>query len=612
MNKRIFPRIRISAKGIAGAVLVSFLVCVPSIFTEEKHILEQYKEQYPGRLPLVLGIPGFRVPGVTIPQEKHFGDLDAILAEHDIPYYCMTYDSDEHPLPPVADLSSDTYSIAATRVTPSIVRAIKLERERRQKENLPPVQDVIMFMYSQGTVVSYGFVRRLHYFRRNYQDYKEMFGDEHTAILNDPVFKAFIYAVDTHNLINNIRVQRELEFTRDPDLRVFYQRTQERVNEKYQELLTYLIDPAKIYPHVDHFEPPETDKYPKRYVKIRDYALKCKENPEEHARIMQYMKDYSLLNAIREVNFMYFSAAGSIFGSPHANSGYDMLRNFPVGQFVVKGMRQIKDTRLGSFHHMQKMVNLVRESNLPDYPITPQNTLFVVGANGQTGDGLVDQPSAHISGHGYVNLDVTQNVDPEDSRQGAIHIRMKVLPELPVVPLEVHHFPVKTFWGLGPTIPGAAYMVKGHPVLDYLFPFMYKDFKRIDDLLEKNDNFLRQFMVEFTFRHIVGEAVTDEQLAERRRLLFIDGLIAQFIKDLDVKIIRRHPDIDMQGKYFNADNLTYVMVGSYEETIFRPGKPVTRTMDFRIRARGYEPIVMTLPIRAGKITFVHINLEKKE
>ena len=172
-----------------NAFLFIIVLCTSVYCSDEQgQALEDYKKKYPDKLPLVLGIPGFRVPGVTIPQEKHFGDLEELLAKHDIPYYCITYDSDDYPLPAVADLASDNYSIAVTRVTPSIIRVIKLERERRRKNNLPPVEDVILFMYSQGTVVSYGFVRKLHYFRRTFQEYKKLFCCEHEAILNDPVF----------------------------------------------------------------------------------------------------------------------------------------------------------------------------------------------------------------------------------------------------------------------------------------------------------------------------------------------------------------------------------------------------------------------------------------
>jgi hypothetical protein len=609
--KRIFKPARRTIFLLISVYIILQPFAVQAKESKEQQQLKRIKEYMaanPDSLPLVIGIPGFRVPGVTIPQEGHFGELGNILESWGIPYYCMVYDSDDYPLRMVADLASDNYSIATTRVIPTIVRTIKFEQERRAKEGLPPVKDVIMFMYSQGTVVSYGFVRQLHYFRRQYMDYLEEFGAEWEALLKDPEFLSVMFAMDNFTLIKNIQVQRERDFERDPDLRLFYDRTKEQVEQKYTNFVEYLIDPSTLFPNVLQFDPPETGKYPKKYPKIREYGLKCRQEPEEKQRAVKFMQDYSLLRNVREINFMYFSTSGSIFGSPHANAGYDLLQTVKFGQMVVKGVNQIKDTRLGSFHHTRKISNLVRESKIPGYPISKENTLFVVGANEEQGDGLVDQPSAHISGHGLVELNIEQKPNAQKSSE-PIMVKMEVLPEQYVVPLEVHHFPVKTFWGLGPTHPGSAYMEPGHPVLDYLIPFMYKDFKQLEKQISENDIYLRQFMFEFTFRHITAGAETEQQIAERRESL-LGGLLPTFIKELDVRIENKPINIDIQGKFFNADNLTYVIVGSYKESIFFEDKPEEISMDFAIRARGYDPILLTLPVRAGKIVFVNINLNK--
>jgi len=607
---KLIMRKIIGVSGVLTVLCTAILVLAKDIDRkEDKDRIDKQREYVAkeGALPLVLGIPGFMVPGVTIAQEHHFGKLKDILAEAGIPYYCITYDSAEYPLRGVADLASDTYSIAATRVIPSIVRAVKLEQERRRKNKLPPVQDVIMFMYSQGTVLSYSFVRQLHYFRREYNNFSDMFGIERQAIKDDPQFKSFIYAIDNFTLIKNIQVQREKDFVSDPDLRLFYDRTLEEMNRKYKEFESYLINPKSVYPQVTEFEPPESAKYPKQYIKLKEYALKCRKDPKEKEKFLNFIKDYSLLYDLKEINFMYFSVAGSIFGSPAANSGYELLANFPVGQMIVKGMNQIKDTRLGSFHHTRKIENLIRESKLPDYPITKHNTLFVVGCNGSRGDDLVDQPSAHISGHCYIKLDMSEeNINIK--KNGVIKPAIEQLPELHVVPLKVHHFPVKTFWGLGPTLPGAAYMEKGHPVLDYLFAFIKKDFNQIEHLKENNKVYMRQFMVEFTFRHITEDAETDIQIAQRRERL-LAGLLPQFIKNLDVQVVKRPTEIHMQGKFFNADNLTYVLVGSYDEGLFQ-SKPKEEVMDFRIRAAGYDPVTLSIPIKPGKIMFVNVKLKE--
>lgn len=609
----VSKNLRIAVIGLIVVFVVFFFYRVG--FAEEittDQLVDEYVKRHDENLPLVLGIPGFRVPGVTVPQEKHFGDLAEILKERGIPYYCVSYDSDEYPLPKVADLASDTYSIASTRVIPGIVRVIKLEEERRVKNNLPPVKDVVLFMYSQGTVVSYGFVRALHYFRRRYQLFCEKFGVEQSAIKNDPVFKSFIYANDNFTLIKNIQVQREKDFQHDPDLRLFYDRALEEVDRRYKNLENYLMDPQTVYPHVEEFDPPETDKYPKKYIKIREYAEACSSTPEEREKFKSFIREYTMFQKIKDINFMYFSASGSIFGSPHANSGYEILAKFPIGRLLVKGMNQIKDTRLGSFHHTRKIKDLVRESKLANYPINKRNTLFIVGTNDEQGDDLVDQPSAHISGHGYVDLDLNKtqvdkkNVEP-------VKVEMEVLPDQHAVPLELRHFPVKTFFGLGPTLPGSAYMVKKHTVLDYLFPFIYKDFYRIEALKADNPIFFRQFMIEFTFSHIKGDAETNDQLAERRKkLLSPGGILNKFIKELDVKIVKKPKIISIQDKIFNAENLTYVFVGSYKESFLYPGKPDVLSINFDIKARGYDPVLLTLPVKAGKILFVNINLRKQD
>jgi len=598
--------------------ILFLLIFIHPVFAKDELQLKsicEYRANDPNNLPLVLGIPGFRVPGISTPQSGHFGKLKEILERSGIPFYCVIYDSSEYPLTKEADLSSDSLSIASTRVIPSIVRIIKLERERRKKENLPPIKDVIMVMYSQGTVVSYGFVRRMHYFKRQFQNFAESFGAEHNAIGKDPVFISYLEAVNDFNLINKIKVQREQDFNNDIDLKDFYERAVEKMNKKYDFLEQYLIDPKIVYPEVNKFDPIDTPKYPKKYIKIRDFSLKAKSDPEELNKVHQYMKDFAMFRDIMDLNFMYFSISGSIFGSPQANSGYGLLQNFPVGKLIVQGMNQIKDTRLGSFHHTQKIKNLVRESKLPNYPINKKNTLFIVGANGEKGDNFVDQPSAHISTHGYVDIDLTKNgVLPNSSlnNKNVYKVQMEVLPEMNVVPLRVRHFPVKTLWGFGPTLTGSAHFEENHPALPYLTAFMFKDFKTIDTLIKLNDNYMRQFMLEFTFSHITDNAETEEQIEKRRNNLFIGGLISQFINDLEVKIKNRPACVDLQGKYFNADNLTYVLIGCYEDSIFYMGKPEIKNVDFEIKARGFEPLTLNLPIKPGKILFVNIRLQKEK
>ncbi|MCB1196027.1 hypothetical protein KDK77_07560, partial [bacterium] len=380
----------------------------------------------------------------------------------------------------------------------------------------------------------------------------------------------------------------------------------------YEEIKQYIADPKSLYPHISVFEPPETPKYPKQYKYMKSYIEKCRENKDLDESLLKFMKEYSLLGEVKDVHFMYFSLSGSIFGSPHANAGYDLLNSLPIFKPAVHGINQIKDTRVGSFHHTHKIKSLVRESKLPGYPIDMTNTLFVVGANDEQGDDLVDQPSAHLDGHGYVVLDL---INDEFDNNGISIKQMDVLPPQHVVPLEVHHFPVKTLWGLGPTLDGSAYIDRpDHPVMDYLVPFIYKDFARIEKLKIENPIFLRQFMIQFTFTHITEGAETDSQLAEMRSKLFLPGskLLEKMLRDLNVTIVKKPKNIDIQGRIFNADNLTYVIMGAYKESLLSSGPPTTKKMDFHILARGYKPVTITLPVKPGKIMFVNITLQESE
>jgi len=120
-------------------------------------------------------------------------------------------------------------------------------------------------------------------------------------------------------------------------------------------------------------------------------------------------------------------------------------------------------------------------------------------------------------------------------------------------------------------------------------------------------------MIEFTFSHITGDAKTNDQIAERRKkLLSPGGILNKFMKELDVKIVKKPKIISIQDKIFNAENLTYVFVGSYKESFLYPGKPDVWSINFDIKARGYDPVLLTLPVKAGEILFVNINLRKQD
>jgi len=112
-------------------------------------------------------------------------------------------------------------------------------------------------------------------------------------------------------------------------------------------------------------------------------------------------------------------------------------------------------------------------------------------------------------------------------------------------------------------------------------------------------------MVQFTIGQI-AKAFTD-----KNPNTFLPGSkeLDAFIKKLNIKItIKNKPgDIWLQGKYFNADNFTYVFLGAYEDRV-DPAKEFI--FDFIVKAKGFKPITVTLPIKAGKNFFVKITNSK--
>lgn len=114
----------------------------------------------------------------------------------------------------------------------------------------------------------------------------------------------------------------------------------------------------------------------------------------------------------------------------------------------MRELNQIKKTLPGSEQHLERIDTLVRLQKDRRYPIDIGNTLFVAGANGDKGDGLVDQSSAHLSNHSYTLARVGERAGGGEG-YGLEVIESDRIPDLVVAPLPVMHFPEKIFWGLG-------------------------------------------------------------------------------------------------------------------------------------------------------------------
>ncbi len=556
---------------------------------------------------MVLSIPGFMVPGHTIPQERHFGNLGELIESMGIPYRCIVYNSPEYPLSEKSGLVTENYSIASTRVIPEIVWRIQQENLLRFKKNLPPVNDVVLIGYSQGVLIGLQFVAGLYQFKRIHDNFMHAFGTEFNAFTNDPIYNDLVYAIDIYGIIQSIKYQRENEFRHNRSLQLIDKRLYSEVEKRKAIFKRYILDPKTIYPSESKFEPPSTDRYPKKYPLLKKFFLERDNDSEFHDDLYTFISQYATYEPVANINFRMVSLAGSIFGSPQANVGYQIMKVFPFAQMVVKGSEQIKDTRLGSEHHVELVSRLVDFDNTADFPLNDENIIFISGTNDQKGDGLVEQPCSHLSGHAYVQIDVAENYD---KKLGKNIVKQKISHILPVVPLHVKHFEQKTFFGLGPTIPGAAYIDnENHPVFPYINAFINKNYETIETLQLSNETKMHQFMVQFTFGRM--EKIKARLLKEYGRS--DPRTIRREFQSLgiSIKFLDRHPDISIQSEFFNPDSLTYVFLGTFEKdtlVFFKEDLDVTKEhrLTFLIESNDYPPANISLPVKAGRISFVRI------
>jgi len=456
---------------------------------------------YPAQLspdaPFVLAIPGLRIPALDITQDQHFGHLVEMLAAEGIPCRILTYDTADHPLVHGAALFNSELAIAWTRVGPQAVHALQFENERRASLGLPPVRWVIFIGYRQGAVIMSQLAHRIFYlFKNGYDQMVEQFGDEWKALRKDPEFLYFMTALEDYLVLKNIQVQREEEFKTDPDMKWFFERAKNKVGRQFDEFTHYIADPSSKYPRVKQFEPPESPTYPKRYERVRTCASSLQYCPlEERERIEQFFADYAEYRPFLDVAPSFLSITGSFFGSPRANRSFVLFRWFPMLKILAgRELTQIRQTQLGTIYHFEAVERLIRLEEDRRFPLDPHNSMFIVGANGNRGDGLVDQSSAHLADHAY---EVAKIQEGGESGSASVQIVEQArLPDRVVVPLRVMHLPEKLLWGLGGTRYGAAYMVEGNPSFPYVLNFIQGRWDRIDDSLAQCEDGLRQFMIE--------------------------------------------------------------------------------------------------------------------
>ena len=491
--------------------------------------------------PLVLAIPGLRVPGLRITQEEHFGRLVELLAKEGIPCRILAYDTSGDPVAQHAALYSSEHGLAWTRVGPALAREFEAENERRLARGAPPVKRLVLIGYSQGGVLLAQLADRLfHSFKQEYRETVAAFGDEWEALRKDPEFLLFINALDDFIAIKNIRSQYEGLFKASPPLRRLYERAQKKLVTQYEEFLGYLTDPSGRYPGVERFEEVESPYYPKRYRRIMAYAAERASLPAvEKEGNRRFFVTYAQYRALLDVEARFITCAGSLFGSPQANDTVNLAKWLPfVRRIIGREYRQILQTELGTEEHLERVEKLAADAHRERYPFAPAEILSIVGANGEHGDGLVDQPAAHLSLHTFA---VFRTADDAGGKARFVEAERATLPELPVAPLEVMHLPEKSFWGLAGRRHGAAYMVEDNPAWPCVLNFIRGDWASLERGLAREDGLFRQFMVEV----VLG----DERL-----------------KASDVRWRDASVDLVVRGRYYNEGSRTIVWTGHFKDT----------------------------------------------
>jgi len=127
-----------------------------------------------------------------------------------------------------------------------------------------------------------------------------------------------------------------------------------------------------------------------------------------------------------------------------------------------------------------------------------EGVYFILGVSGifeTKGDGLVDQPSAHVSKHLFTEIPLKallKKGEGEVSQEGSLKFEWRRLSDRPLTGLEIRHLPRKYL--LFPR-RGAAQMNEKSKVYPFLIAYLKRDEEELKRLHEKGGQELKQFMI---------------------------------------------------------------------------------------------------------------------
>jgi len=529
--------------------------------------------------PLVAAVSGLNIPPLG-DQRYYYGDLNNMLADIGIPSVIVLYDTQDDSVRSVANLSSEERSLAVLRVLPRLATAISQENKIRAAQGLPPLKNLELVGYSQGGVLIWDLVRRLVVFEAKFQDFKDAIGGEWEQFSKDPIYEALNDAVFNYFLIYNVQIQAPKTFEKYIDLQNLFYRAQRNMDKAIERITSHLR--------------PETGSSP--YPKIVKWLDESYERPKDIHNLPELLTSnifvqYAAFRYLLPLDVRFFSIASSFYGAQMANKAdfYEKVAPRLTKKFTGVRYEQIKDTRLGSRHHLDWTKQIFEFRQIRDEPYL-DDLYFIVGVNGrhgQKGDGFVEQPAAHVSQHSVSQiplktvLSYLEKGDADD-----LKLEWTSLPDAPVTGLGVRHLGKK---GLIFSHLGAGEMAPESKVWPFLSAFVQNDEEELERLHESEHIYLRQFMVSVYLP--VGNS----------SLKFKDFKLEEFSE-------KTSNGVKLARPYYNAAANSITWIGVLEDAWTPSDKSddmAEVTLKINSRASGKGEI--HFPVFPGRIHFIEMT-----
>lgn len=536
-------------------------------------------------MPLVAAIPGLNVPLAPV-GHKQFGNLIRLLKEENIPAFVVAYDEKVHPLSDVSGLFSKEHSISVNRALPLLSTAVIRENAIREKQGAPPLKELVLVSYSQGSVLAMDLLRYIAGFRLDWEKFINNTGDEWNYLKKDPEFLLFKEQAQNFLTLKYILAQNEKKVFQNYFLLRFSERLSQKLGQSVLRLKKYLNNPEEVFPDQKIFKG-KNGGYPRQYPKTRNWisrtgatgSLINRENP------LSFWMKYVEFEPFLPVQFRLFSMAGSFFGSPAANKAAAWMNLFPGLSKLFAGRieEQVKDTRLGTRNHLYLIQAILKyRDQTPDIK-SHQNVYFIVGANGNKGDGFVDQSCAHISSHFYTQIPYMKL---RDSKEGeTLKPGSRRLPRYPITALKIHHLPEKRLFF--PDIDAAAFIRSPENITyPFLLSFIKRDYEALKNLHIAENQKLVQFMV-----------VADLPLSGD-------------LSHTDFKLIPQSKNIKISGRFYNETSHAIAWTGHFKEGTYlnwfkEPRE--TEKVFLELTKENKEKVRLELDVSPGTNHFVKLN-----